>query len=405
MEQFSYAATEVRDVQFAFSSFETKPHFEESTKQRLNRLFQNQEKVFLLQGSGFNLVNQIDQWVNEFDYFNPETKSRLVEKIMSDVTGFYHEFLSKRDVFPFDLEFKNNEHGERIVYASKYDQPLENITDSNEREGSLLEGIKTAIELMKKVEPNTVVFLTSPEGWSGLPTGAHPDSQTYVYWIDKNGDLKAMTLRTDIDIESSEKLIGRNSNNKNEKVRIKDVVKTPVVMKVVGDGFIEVLNKIEESADRKFDKLRDEIKNRENYKNLTSKDDITVKIILDQLRLFIEVNVNEKDDDSIRDLALGIGKSILDMQNAVNRRTKKYDEQTLIVGYDSPEIKYQILAQEVKQILGCSNGIQERRGFGFDSKGPLDFRCHICNGINTRPYEGFSTECKHCNAKFDKCGA
>lgn len=405
MEQFSYAAIEVRNVQFEFSPFETKPHFEESTRQRLNRLFQNQEKVFLLQGSGFNMVNQIDQWVNEFDYFDPEKKSRLLEKIMSDVTGFYHEFLSKRDVFPFDLEIRESKDGSRIVYASKYEESLENITDSDEREGALLEGIKTAIELMKNAEPNTVVFLTSPEGWSGLSTGAHPDSQTYVYWIDGDGYLKAMTLRTDIDLQSSENLIGARPENKSNKERIKDVVKNPVTMQVVNDGFIEVLDKIEEASDRKFNKLRDEINNRETYKNLTSNDDITVKIILDHLRLFIEKNVNGKDDDSIRDLALEIGRSILDIQNEVNNRIKKYKDETVVVGYDSPEIKYQVLAREVKQILGCSNGIQEQRGFGFDSKGSLNFRCHKCNGTNTRPYEGYVSECIHCHEKFDKCGA
>ncbi len=405
MEQFSYAAIEVRDVQFAFSSFETKPHFEESTRQRLNRLFRNQDNVFLLQGSGFNMTNQIDQWVNEFNYFDPETKSRLVEKIMSDVTGFYHEFLSKRDVFPFDLEFKNNEHGEKIVYASKYGQPLENITDSNEREGSLLEGIKTAIELMKNAEPNTVIYLTSPEGWSGLPTGAHPDSQTYVYWIDKDGDLKAMTLRTDIDLQSSEKLIGTKQEDKSNTERIKDVVKTPIEMKVVNDGFIAVLDKIEEASNRKFNKLRNEVRNRDLYKELAGNEDHAVKIILNQLRQSIVQNINGSDDYSIKNLATIIGRSILDMQNEVNKRIKRYKESTIVVGYDSPETKYQVLAQEVKEIKGCSNGIQEQRGFGFDSKGSLNFRCHKCNGVNTRPYEGYVSECKHCHEKFDKCGA
>lgn len=398
MEQFSYALVDVNNTKYSFVLFEQAQDSEETTSQRLNRLFQGQEKVFLLQGSGFNMTNQIDQWVNEFNYFDPETKSRLVEKIMSDVTGFYHEFLSRRDVFPFDLEFRKNNKGEKVVYASKYDQPLENITDSNERDGALLEGIKTAIELMKNAEPNTVVFLTSPDGWSGLPTGAHPDSQTYVYWIDKDGDLKAMTLRTDIDLQSSEKLIEIGPNNKGQRERIKDVVKTPAVMKVVDDGFIEVLDRIEEASNRKFNKLRDEINNRETYKNLTSNDDITVKIILDHLRIFIEKNINGKDDDSIHNLAFEIGRSILDIQNEVNKRIKKYEDQAVTVGYDSREIKYHVLAQEVRQILGCSNGIQEQRGFGFDSKGPLEFECPSCKRKNTRPYGQLIPNCLHCGA-------
>jgi|CXWL01.1.fsa_nt_gi translation initiation factor 1 (eIF-1/SUI1) len=403
MEQFRYVAKYQKTTSFVVINPETK-HIE-TTQELLDRLFVGNEKVFLLKGSGFNMANQIDQWVNEFNVYDPKTKDRLVEKIMSDVTGFYHEFLSRRDIFPFDLEFRKNEKQEKIVYASKYDQPLENITDSNERDGKLLEGIKLAVELMKTAEPNTVVFLTSPDGWSGLPTGMHPDSQTYVYWISKDGNLNAMTLRTDIDLLSSEKLIGINNTINSEQARIKNVVSHPVMMRVVDDGFIEVLDEIERASDRNFDKLRDEIENRDIYKNLTGEEDREVKIIINELRLFVETEINGNDDESIRKLALAIGKSILDMQNAVNNRINKYKEQTVVVGFDSPEIKYQVLYHEVKQILGCSNGVQEQRSFGVDSKGPLEFRCHKCNGTNTRPYEGYATECRHCHATFDKCGA
>ncbi len=404
MENLRYTVQEKETSQFEFV---VRPTIPETTESLLNRLFSNGEKVFLLHGTGFNMTNQIDQWIKEFNIYDPESKKILVEKIMSDVTGFYHEYLSKRDIFPFDLEFKTNTKDEKIVYASKYHQPLENITDGNERDGKLLEGVKVAIELMKNAEPNTVVFLTSPSGWSGLSTGEHPDSQTYVYWITQNGDLNAMTLRTDIDLLSSEKLVGINTQNESTRLRIKDVVSTPVEIHAVEDGFIEVLDAIEEASKQKFPKIRSEIENRDLYKSLTGEEDVEIKLILDQLQAFIINGINGNDSESIKNLAMAIGKSILDMQHAVNKRINKFNNQTHVVaGFDSPEIKYQILHQEVTKILGCSNGIQEQqRGFGFDSKGPLDFACHKCNGINTRPYEGYVTECKHCHEKFDKCGA
>lgn len=402
MENLRYTVQEKDTSQLEFV---VRPTIPETTESLLNRLFSSSERVFLLNGTGFNMTNQIDQWIKEFNIYDPESKKIRVEKIMSDVTGFYHEYLSRRDIFPFDLEFKMDPNGEKIVYASKYHQPLENITDGNERDGKLLEGIKVAIELMKNAEPNTVVFLTSPSGWSGLSTGEHPDSQTYVYWITQNGDLNAMTLRTDIDLLSSEKLVGINTQNESTRLRIKDVVSTPVEIHVVEDGFIEVLDAIEEASNQKFPKLRNEIENRDIYKSLTGEEDIEIKLILDQLQEFIISEINGNDDKTIKNLALAIGKSILDMQHAVNKRINKFNNQTIVVtGYDSPEIKYQILHQEVKKILGCSNGIKER-SFGFDSKGPLDFACHKCNRINTRPYEGYCTQCKHCGEKFDKCGA
>lgn len=405
MESYRYTGSDAIQETYSYS-FVVEPTTPETTQELLDRLFIGNERVFLLQGTGFNMVSQIDQWVKEFNIYDPESKGRLIRKLMSDVTGFYHEYLSKRDIFPFDLEFINDENGNRVVYATKYEQPLENITNQNERDGMLFEGVKVAVELMKSDEPNTVVFLTSPSGWSGLSTGEHPDSQTYVYWINTEGDLNAMTLRTNIDLQSSERLIGTSATDESERTRIKKVVSTPVRMQVVDDGFIEVLDEIEKASRTKFPKIRNEIKNRDVYKSLTGQEDQEVKEILDRLQIYILQEVNGNDDFSIKNLARAVGKSILDMQHAVNKRVNKFKEETtVVVGFDSPEVKYQVLHQEVKQILGCSNGIQEQRSFGFDSKGPLEFRCHICNGINTRPYEGYVTECKHCHSKFDKCGA
>lgn len=397
MENLRYTVQEKDTSQFEFVARPTTP---ETTQDLLNRLFSNNERLFLLNETGFNMVNQIDQWIKEFNAYDPESKRILVEKVMSDVTGFYHEYLSKRDIFPFDLEFKMDPNGEKIVYASKYHQPLENITNSNERDGKLLEGIRVAIELMKNAEPNTVVFLTSPSGWSGLSTGEHPDSQTYVYWITQNGDLNAMTLRTDIDLLSSEKLVGINTQNESARLRIKDVVSTPIEIHVVKDAFIEVLDAIEEASGQKFPKLRNEIENRDIYKSLTGEEDVEIKFILDRLQEFLAEEINGNDDISIKNLTMAIGKSILDMQHAVNKRINKFNNQTNVVsGFDSPEVKYQVLHQEVKKILGCSNGIQEQqRGFGFDSKGPLDFNCPSCNKKNTRPYGQLISNCQHCGA-------
>lgn len=395
MERLRCTVQEKETSQFEFV---VRPTIPETTQDLLNRLFSNNEKVFLLNGTGFNMVNQIGQWIKEFNAYDPESKRILVEKIMSDVTGFYHEYLSKRDIFPFDLEFKINPNGEKIVYASKYHQPLENITDGNERDGKLLEGIKIAIELMKNAEPNTVVFLTSPSGWSGLSTGEHPDSQTYVYWITQNGDLNAMTLRTDIDLLSSEKLVGINTQNESTRLRIIDVVSTPIEIQVVEDAFIEVLDAIEEASSQKFPKLRNEIENRDIYKSLTGEEDVEIKFILDSLQEFLAEEINGNDDISIKNLAMAIGKSILDMQHAVNKRINKFNNQTNVVsGFDSPEIKYQVLHQEVKKILGCSNGIQDRqRGFGFDKYGSLEFDCPSCKRKNTRPYGQLIPNCQHC---------
>ncbi len=370
----------------------------ETAHDLFQRLFIGYEKVYLLQGSGFNMTNQIDQWIRDFDPNDQESKKILIEKTMSDVRGFYHEFLSRRDIFPFELEIRKNETGERYVYSTKYDQPLENITQANEREGALLEGVKIATEMIINSEPNTIIILNSPEGWTGLPTGAHPDNQTHVYWVGLDGDLKALTLRSDIDIVASEKLVGLDGVNLSLINRIKNVVRNPISVAVVNDGFIEALDLIEKASGHELNKLRHEIQNRDTYIELTGEEDLEIKQVLSDLELFLNEEINDRSEQTIKKLAFNIGKSILDMQNAVNKREAKYNNQTMVVGYDSSEIKYQVLSQQVKEILGCSNGIREQRSFDFDRFGSLDFNCPSCNRKNTRPLGQLISNCQHCGA-------
>jgi hypothetical protein len=387
--------------------------FGEDPNELLNRLFKGNEKIFLLQGSGFNMASQIKKWIDSYEESQltsepiENVKKRLIDQTISDVAGFYFEYISKHDIFPFDLEIIESDSDGKTVFASKYNETLRNLAIPQERDGALLEGIDKAVEMIVNSGPNTVVFLNSPKGWSGLKNNGKdivfPDNQTYVYWIDNDGNLKAMTLRTNISIDGSESLVGiKNSNDKSSRERIKDVVRSPVKISVVDDGFIAVLDQIEKSTSRKFDELRNEVENREIYNSLTSEENKEVGVILDMLKQFLTNNVNDLDDEGIKELAFNIGKTILDMKDVVNKRKDKFKKATVVNGYDSPDIKYGILSQEVRQLLGCAGGGSEViSGAQRDWMGPLKFKCQ--NGHeNTRPFGQLIPNCKVCGVEMCK---
>lgn len=407
MEQLlEYQNSQTFDSFPVYISPEQQNIFGEDTKNLLNRLFKSNERMFLLQGSGFNMESQIKKWIDGFkeSYTTgqsiEEVKKKLIDQTISDVSGFYFEYISEHDIFPFELEVIKTIDGGKTVYSSKYKETLRNLVLPEEREGALLEGIDTAVEMIINSGPNTVVFLNSPDGWSNLKRNGKdivfPDNQTYVYWIDKDGDLKAMTLRTYISIDEAEDLVNvKNTNDRRTVERIKNVVKSPIKMSVVTDGFLEVLDQIESKTGERFEKLRNEVIHRDVYNSLTSDENKEVGIILEELRQFMSDEIMDLDEKTIKSLAYKIGKSILDMKDAVNKRKQKFDDATkAVTGYDSPEVKYYILSKEVQQLLGCAGG-GERFGFGQDHMGPLTFKCQ--NGhTNTRPFGQLIQYCKEC---------
>jgi hypothetical protein len=349
--------------------------FDQEPQIILGKLFANDpDRVFLLEGSGFNMGGQLKTWINGYknglqnNESLEETRRLLIRKTIQDVIGFYYEYLTNQDIFPIYVEFLQDENNKKFVHATKYNERLEDVALPDEREGALTEGVKKAVEIMVNSGPETVVVLNSPKGWSGLIRDGravtYPDNQSYVYWIDDNGDLQALTIRTNIDLETSEKLVGINNieTNKTTRERLKDVVRNPIPLKV--NGFEKVLDLIEDVSGERFDKTRKEIINRNSLFTLNNE----AQEIIDNLQNFLTENITHLSLENIKMFAKEVGKAILDLakRTLVNKNPKKHYSNNYYSEYfDNYQgnnlDQYYALAEQVRERLGCNGGEGESR--------------------------------------------
>jgi len=356
----------------------------------LQKMFNDDpDKIFLLEKTGFNMSMQIQTWINlyrtaiEENGNLDEVKNLLINKTIQNVIGFYFEYLTKQDIFPISVEFKEKDNGEKIIYASKYNQTLESVTLSTERDGALAEGVKQAVEILINSSPETVVFLTSPKGWSGLGHD-HPDNQTYVYWINSGGNLDALTIRTDINLTSSEKLVGIENNIETPtRERIKDVVRSP--RNINANSFEAVLDLIEETSGQTFTKQRQEIQNREKLFTLNE----NASAIITNLKKYLIANISHLNENSIRLFVIEVGRAILDLAKETLQPEAKqvsyfFDSRRPIFNYQDQYAKYNSLYQQVRAILGCNGGGIDTLNSSFGmAQAQIEIGGHRCQKCGT----------------------
>lgn len=328
----------------------------------LNKVFQDDpNNLFLLKKTGFSMSIQIQTWINLYNKAIEENgdlnevTEQLISKTIQDVMGFYFEYLTGQDIFPIKVELIETISGEKTVYASRYNQTLESLALPTEREGALTEGVKKAVEILVNAEPETIVFLTSPKGKSGLGHD-HSDNQTYVYWINSDGDLDALTIRTDIDLVASEKLVDiKNNNVISTWDRIKKIVSSP--KNINANDFEAVLDLIEEASGQTFEKQRREIKNRQELFTLNEK----ASAIIEDLKNYLTANISQLDEPTIRIFVLGVGKAVLDLakQTLQPKATVVYsfdNYQPRFMNYQDQYAEYGSIYQQVQAIPGCNGG-------------------------------------------------
>lgn len=380
----------------------------------LDSLFENKnQKVFLLKGTGFSMDRQLQSWGTlykeaiEKNTSLETVKQLIIQKTIEDVVGFYFEYLTKQDILPIRVEFKENEEKQKIVWASHYQQTLESLAKPEEREGALSEGVKKTVEILTKSGPETVVVLVSPHGWSGMKRDGKevvfPNTQTYVYWINKEGDLDAITIRTDINLGISEKLVQVDTNlPTSTKERIKKVVSSP--RKLNANSFEEVLDLIEEVSGCSFSKQRSEIINRSKLFTLNDEASLIVK----NLKEYLDGCTSHLSIDNIRSFVIGVGKAILDLAKqtlpvpkmSTSVRVYNMHEFNHNVYQSYQEAEYNSLYEQVRAIVGCNGG-------GKDTTlntmiGSMSFAmAQMEGGITYCPVCNTKLVCGHCS-KCDK---
>lgn len=393
----------------------------------LDLLFQDEpEKIFLLKGTGFSMDMQLLRWMIKYrDTLKEgssleETRREFINETVQDVRGFYFEYLTEQDIFPIDLEFRKGIEGQRVVFAPKYNETLKTInenlkklTGSEEREGALAEGIDKAIDIMVESEPGTIVILNSPPGWTGMKRDGKeivfPNTQTYVYWIDSEGNLQGVTIKSDIDLHAGEKLTGIKNSGLTTKERIKKVVKTPISFHAT--NIEKVLDLVEEVSGIKLDKQRNELVNRKTLFTLNER----ASQIVEELRSFLLKNISHLSNDNIKLFVKYVGKAILDLRGQVLQERKS--ENHIFHRVQQPQYSHQFiydmdmyrkLAGDVQTLVGCNGGggsINSSTNNGYseqmlgsidagDGLGPAEFKCPACGHINRRPFGGYVMSCQ-----------
>ena len=379
-------------------------------------------RMFLLKNSGFDISAQISRWIEEHksaiseELSLEETRHTLIEQTVQDVVGFYFEYQSGQDVFPIDAEFREIEE-KKTVFSPKYGVELKSVVLSDERDGAFLEGMNKAIEILTESNPNTIVILNSPSGWSGLKRDGKeinfPNNQSYVYWINSEGNLHALTIRTKADLLETFEKMGKSNNlkTKNERDRIKNVVREPVVIE--GKNIIEALNYIEHVSNQKFNKVRKELLERDSLFNLNGEASEIVK----NLKKNLLENITHLSFENIRLLSVSVGKAILDLEKLTLETSHiSYSIQEPSTHYhpfryqDIQTEMYQALEASVSQRIGCNGGgtnLISQRGVGgtslFENLENIGNKyvknCGVC-GISINSFINKGYKCSNCHETY-----
>lgn len=366
--------------------------------------FRKKEPAFLLLGTGFNIKTQVQRW-QELANKGPETATQeIIDQTILDIQGFFNEYLSGNDIFPIDAELKK-ENGENKIVSPKYGVLFIDIVDQKEREGALHQGLKTVTQILEQgLQPESCILLVSPPGWSGYEVNGkkiiYPDNQIYIYFVDKNGDLEALTLRTDISVEESLFLTKIKQSN-DERLNIKKVVSSPIVLSA--ENIPQVLTEIETRLNRKFPDLKQQLFDRQTIFKIKG----AAAEIIANLKTDLQERLQRFDSENISTFIRLVGKCILDLETITHIKEPKnqYDYLYLTRQNEPEYAHYENMLQSLQTKAGCNGGGMDGTGRlngaeiqGGDEYGDLNFKCPSCGKNNTRPHGKLIPNCQHCGA-------
>ncbi len=161
--------------------------------------------------SKFDIPKQITKLVHDYCSASQtgENPSEAIDewalKTTEDLGAFWGEFLCQHLVLPIKLKREVVEGKTEIVCPYYGGQKLVEATSPQERNGAEKEAIIKIANFLSAAPPSSMAIFISPKGWSGLtgPDGIakdYPETQLYLYQIDLLGQIKALTIRTDLNL-------------------------------------------------------------------------------------------------------------------------------------------------------------------------------------------------------------
>jgi hypothetical protein len=322
-----------------------------------------EERIFLLENSGFNIAAQTKPLAEsskpkEQYYWEVED---FITKSTEDLRAFHYEYLARKPILAHNYKIKKINGSQRVVSEKYLDTPLDDVTSTAEREGALKEGIDTLVANLPKAPNRSMFILTSPNGWSGLasPDGneyVYPESQTYAY-IKQGDEIIAITIRSDMDLSEHEKLLGIESDeNLSTKERIKQTISTVRYIPPGKEASFESLtqaiantmdsqtlwidgNKVHTAQD-----MEAEIANKDTQELLEQ----DLDEIIAGFAEFVRANIHDNNPETIKKLNIALGKTIIEISNK-HRQAPNIETQRI----NSP-IDYIAEASFIAEQTGCT---------------------------------------------------
>ncbi len=333
----------------------------------LNPQSNEEELLFLLPHTGFNVELQVNKLETALNSGLDREKiiSDWEKQTREDVWGFWLEYLKKEHLLPINMELKNG-----AFVANKYGgQTCLEITSPIERDGSVKKSVKKMQDFLAAAPAGSVAILTSPPGWSNLLDSKgklippYPDTQTYVFYLNPQKKLEALTVVSDFSLEDNETFLSNLTDFKpnlyqTEKERIIKVTSSPVLMSPPKGFFFNL-----EGIIRSFDQINPDAFNLSkalsSLEKLDAKREIDSEIseIIDQIGEYLKTGFDPENPDCFEYLKRILGKVILDM-------TSFYLETVLPENY-YPEIEdervnrkqiYEEALAYLQTIGGCGGG-------------------------------------------------
>lgn len=151
-------------------------------------------------------------------------------KARKNLVGYWQEYLDQRLVLPIDLEIAEVDGQKRIVSGGVKNAIWIDAIGSWERNGSVKESAIKIEEFLVNAPPLSAAVLMSPGGHE------YPDTQTYIFWVNQDGDIDSMTVRTDPNIDDNESFLFNTKSNFNPDTRaplhsrVETIIRNPLLL-------------------------------------------------------------------------------------------------------------------------------------------------------------------------------
>lgn len=167
------------------------------------------------------------------------------------------EIIKSRPVLPHLNRFGIKDGVLRMV--GNNGEPVINAVSAKERNGAVLEASQKIEDFLLTAENNSFAVLMNPAGWNGFTdefgreAEPHLNAEVMVFWKNRQGELKGLTLVVDLKEEEARKTMislgvsGQLLEGKNEHKRLVNLVKNPALLSLpeaYTNPFICVLEKM-----------------------------------------------------------------------------------------------------------------------------------------------------------------